>query len=70
MAELSWGIKPGCAGGSVWFEVFGGRLEKSSRCPAERQNLKCFKYHHGEFDILFFRQERLIESVKQSSVGV
>lgn len=42
--------------------------EKSSRCPSEGQNVKHLECPREELEILFYRQERLIEAVKLSSV--
>lgn len=61
------GVRPVCAGRCIRFGVSGGRLEGSSGCPGGDQNLKCLECYYGEFKILFHRQERLTEGVKQSS---
>jgi hypothetical protein len=45
-------------------------IEKRSRCPSMGQNWKCLECPHGELEILFYRQERLIEALKLSSVRV
>lgn len=63
------GIKPVCAGRSTWLSVSGGRLEGSSRCSGGGQNLKCLECYYGEFKLLFHRQKRLSEAIKQSSHG-
>ena len=70
LAELSGGVKPMYAGRNIWFAVSGGRLEGSSRCSGGGQNLKCLGCYYGEFKILFHRQKRLSEAVKQSSDSI